>query len=334
MVKKILITGHTGFVGTNLVGAFASGGSVFGLDVPGPPGMLPPENTCTWDRLDDLPDADTIIHLAGKAHDTANVSDQQEYFEVNLGLTRRIFDHFLESESQTFIFFSSVKAVADTLHNTVLSEDHAAEPQTPYGRSKLAAEQYIAEKLGAPEEHPSPGNDHQSLPPKGIKTGTKEKRVFILRPAMIHGPGNKGNLNLLYNTIRRGLPWPLGAFDNLRSFTSINNVIYVVRRIMNESVAPGTYNLADDEPLATNELVRLIAASAGRKAHIWNIPPLLIKTAARTGDLLHLPLNSERLKKLCENYVVSNLKIKNALRIDALPTKAREGMKQTLASFR
>lgn len=333
MQQTILITGHTGFVGTNLVRALADDSLIYGLDVPGSSALLPPERTFTWDAPGRLPGADAIIHLAGKAHDTAGTADPQAFFDINLGLTRRIFDHFLESDSQTFIFFSSVKAVADTLHDAVLSEDHVPDPKTPYGRSKLAAEQYIAERLGAPAKHLSPENDRQSLPPKGAETTTKGKRVFILRPAMIHGPGNKGNLNLLFNMVRRGIPWPLGAFDNQRSFASIGNVTYVVRRILTEPIAAGTYNLADDEPLATNELVRLIAASSGQKPRMLKVTPALVRAAARAGDLLHLPLNSERLKKLCENYVVSNRKIKNALRVNALPTAATEGIKQTLASF-
>lgn len=60
----------------------------------------------------------------------------------------------------------------------------------------------------------------------------RDKRVYILRPCMIHGPGNKGNLNLLYNVVRKGIPWPLGDFENKRSFTSIDNLCYVVEGLL------------------------------------------------------------------------------------------------------
>ena len=150
---------------------------------------------------------------------------------------------------------------------------------------------------------------------------------------MIHGPGNKGNLNLLYKVVQKGLPWPLGAFDNQRSFVSVDNVAFVLRQLLEKDINPGTYNLADDQPLSTNELIRLMAASMGRKPRIWRLPAGLIRVLARTGDLLRLPLSSERLKKLTESYVVSNTKLKHALGITNMPVTAEEGMKKTLTSF-
>ena len=66
---------------------------------------------------------------------------------------------------------------------------------------------------------------------------------------------------------------------------------------------------------------------------IWRIPVKLMNVAARLGDFLHLPLNSERLKKLTESYVVSNAKIKQALSISHMPVTANEGFKKTLGSF-
>jgi nucleoside-diphosphate-sugar epimerase len=253
---------------------------------------------------------DAIIHLAGKAHDTSNTVEEAEYFEVNLGLTKNIFDHFLNSSANKFIFFSSVKAVADSIEGDVLTEEAVPNPQTAYGKSKLAAEAYIQSK---------PIPDHKS--------------VFILRSCMIHGPGNKGNLNLLYKVVQKGIPWPLGAYNNQRSFASIRNVSYIVRNLIEAPVPSGTYNVADDEPLSTNELVRLIAESLGRKPRVWNLPKGLISGLAMSGDILRLPLNSERLKKLTESYVVSNDKIKSVLKIDKMPVSATEGMMDTLRSF-
>ncbi len=330
-----LLTGHTGFVGTNLIHAFQNSYELLGVDIPqrdpahSPP--LPPEKSFSWDQLHELPEVNTIIHLAGKAHDTANVSAPVEYFEVNLGLTQRIFDHFLQSRATNFIFFSSVKAVADTLEGEVLREDHAPDPQTPYGQSKLAAEQYIIKKIFDKSDAAPPLNAIGFSESTYLKKSGK--RVFILRPAMIHGPGNKGNLNLLYKVVQKGIPWPLGAFSNQRSFASIDNVAYVLRQIIETPAAPGIYNLADDTSLSTNQLISLMAESLNRKARIWNIPPGLIKLLARTGDILHLPLNSERLKKLTESYVVSNARITKALNIPQLPVGSLAGLKKTLASF-
>jgi nucleoside-diphosphate-sugar epimerase len=248
--------------------------------------------------------------LAGKAHDTRNTLAEQYYFDINLGLTQRIFEFFLQSGAKKFIFFSSVKAVADSIKGEQLFEDDLPEPQTPYGKSKLAAERYILNQ-----------------PP------TSDKKEYILRPCMIHGPGNKGNLSLLYRLVQKGFPWPLGAFENKRSFTSIDNLTYIVTQIIEKEIEPGIYHVADDEAISTNELIRLIAVAKNRKSKIWNISKKMIRLLARTGDIFHLPLNSERLKKLTESYVVSNQKIKKALGIEKMPVSAEEGMKKTLESF-
>lgn len=307
-MKSLLLTGASGFVGSNLYDALHQDFEINGLDIT-KSGKIPVERVFGWDELDLLPEFDAIIHLAGKAHDTSDTTNEKEYFDVNLGLTKKIFNHFLDSTAAKFIFFSSVKAVADSV-DEILTEYTVPNPKTAYGRSKLEAEQYILSK---------------SLP--------AHKSVYILRPCMIHGPGNKGNLNLLYKVVKKGIPWPLGAFENRRSFASIGNVSNVVRRLVEEHVPSGIYQLGDDESLSTNELVTLIAESLDKKPSIWNLPKGLIVSLAEIGDLLHLPLNSERLKKLTESYVVSNKRIKDALAIDRLPISSVEGLKQTLKSF-
>lgn len=96
----------------------------------------------------------------------------------------------------------------------------------------------------------------------------------------------------------------------------------------------GVYNFADDEALSTNELVTLISETLGKKPKLWPISAGLIRSAVKIGDVLPLPLNSERLKKLTESYVVSNEKIKSALGIDNLPLTAKEGLVKTVNSFR
>lgn len=310
---NILITGACGFIGTNLSAYLSEQREhwLIGLDVK--------QKDCgqydefySWDEIGkiDFNQLDAIIHLAGKAHDTRNSSHPQHYFDINVGLTRTIYSHFLNSEAGKFIFFSSVKAVADSVKGQELFEDELPEPQTPYGKSKLEAEQYLLQH--AVQEN---------------------KRVYILRPCMIHGPGNKGNLNLLYRIQQKGLAWPLGAFENKRSFCSIDNLHFVIQELLAKEPESGIYQLADDEALSTNELIRLIAYSRSLKPKIWNVSPKSIWFIARLGDHLHLPLNSERLKKLTESYVVSNRKLKQALGIDQMPVSVRSGIRKTLDSF-
>ena len=151
---------------------------------------------------------------------------------------------------------------------------------------------------------------------------------------MIHGPGNKGNLNLLYGVVKKGIPWPLGAFENRRTFTSIENICFAVNGVLTKDVSSGIYNMGDDEALSTNELIEEICKSLGKKAHIWKLPKGLMEGIAKLGGILHLPLNPDRLQKLTENYVSSNAKIKKALGVDKMPVDARTGLQRTLESFR
>ena len=314
-MKRILITGINGFVGTNFTHNWSESHTIYGLDIyqPDKKGV---QRTFGWDELGKVPPVDAIVHLAGKAHDTKNQSEAQAYFDINTGLTQKIFDYFLQSDAKTFIFFSSVKAAADSVQGEILTEEVIPHPIGPYGESKIRAEEYI-------------------LKARNQDSRAKNKNIYILRPCMIHGPGNKGNLNLLYSVVSKGIPWPLGSYENLRSFCSIDNISYVVEQlIVKENIASGIYHVGDDEPLSTNELIELISESVGKKSHIWKLPKGLMDTAARVGGVLHLPLNKDRLQKLTENYVVSNDKIKRALGIDKMPISAKEGMRKTLDSFR
>lgn len=327
---KILITGVHGFVGSNLVETLKKQHTIYGLDIISPvkDGVI---KTFSWDNLeksslrvqefngssDEIPEVDAIIHLAGKAHDTKNQSAADVYFKVNTELTKKIFDWFLaQPKCKKFVFFSTAKAAADKVDG-VLTEDVVPKPVGPYGESKIKAEKYILEKF----------NEF-----KGSSV-QENKQIYIFRPCMIHGPGNKGNLNLLYNVVRRGIPWPLGAFENRRTFTSIGNICFAVNGVLTKDVPSGIYNMGDDEALSTNELIEEICKSLGKKAHIWKLPKGLMTSIAKIGGFLHLPLNPERLRKLTENYISSNEKIKAALGVDKMPVEAGEGLKVTLESF-
>ncbi|HNX35844.1 MAG TPA: NAD-dependent epimerase/dehydratase family protein [Kiritimatiellia bacterium] len=414
---KILITGAFGFVGTNLSAYLAERGhELWALDVVNGQSAIGNENdSCQdakaqkgaysrcfgWEKLEKIPwgEVDAVVHLAGKAHDTRNASDPQSYFDVNVGLTKKVLEAWKDGEETTkdtkstegdavvvsrqdakaqrgesdniptfhdsnipvkkFLLFSSVKAVADRVEG-VLTEEALPDPKTPYGQSKLDAEGVVRSSLvhycvsvlvGRAEDGgqrteggESVGNTQSAISNRQPATGndstharmnsrTNELLYYILRPCMIHGPGNRGNLNLLYGVVRKGLPWPLGAFENRRSFASIGNVCAVVEGLLTKEAPAGIYQVADDETLSTNELIGLMARALGKRPRIWRVPAGLIRWVARCGDLLRLPLNSERLKKLTESYVVSNAKVKRALGWERMPVSARDGMRKTIESF-
>ena len=292
-MNSIFITGSNGFIGKNMITYFSLDYSFVKYDKTNPVNIQ----------------GEVVLHLAGKAHDLKNVSNSSEYYEVNTELTKTVFDAFLASNAKVFITLSSVKAVADEVEG-VLTEDHIPRPITHYGKSKLLAEQYIISKQ--------------------IPEG---KRVYILRLCMIHGPGNKGNLNLLYKMVKKGLPWPLGAFDNKRSFCSINNLCFIINElIQNNQIQSGIYNIADDDTVSTKELISLIAQCENKNFKIWNVPKSIIIFFSKLGDLLRLPLNTERLNKLTETYIVSNQKIRKAID-KPLPINSKVGLLNTFNSF-
>ncbi len=291
--KKIYLTGSTGFVGNSLLKYFVK------------------ENFIQWKTGDDfkIDSVTTVIHLAGKAHDQKNTSSPEVYYQVNTELTKKVFDAFLASNAKVFITLSSVKAISDEVEGELTEENHP-NPITHYGKSKLLAEEYIFSKI--------------------IPEG---KKVYVLRPCMIHGPNNKGNLNLLYKLVSKNIPWPLGSYENKRSFCSIDNLLFIIKELIEQNDIPsGIYNVADDDALSTNELIKLIAQSQNRNPKIWKISKSFIELIAKIGDKLYLPLNSERLQKLTDCYIVNNRKIKLAIG-KPLPISSRDGLIKTFKSF-
>ena len=256
---------------------------------------------------EELPECDAVIHLAGKAHDVrCKKEDGREYYEVNTELTKKIFDAFLRSKAKKFIFFSSIKA-----------QDN----DTPYAKSKKAAENYLL-------------NTNSANGTNNVSTGsTTAKNIYILRPCMIHGKGVKGNLPLLFKFVKKGWPWPLAAFENQRSYASMGNVAYVVNELLMKDVKSGTYNISDDESISTNDLVRLISQAFSRNAKMLRLPKWIICYGVKLGDMFRLPLNSERLAKLTSDYVVDNSSIKKALNISSFPFSAKEGLMFTIKSM-
>jgi nucleoside-diphosphate-sugar epimerase len=288
--KGVFITGASGFVGKNLI-SYLNNRYLIKEYVKGSEISI---------------NEDIVIHLAGKAHDLKNAPNPNEYYDVNTVFTKYVFDAFLASNANVFIMLSSVKAIADFVVGE-LTEETLPNPVTHYGKSKLFAEQYIL--------------SHD------IPLG---KRIYILRPCMIHGPGNKGNIVLLYNFISLGLPWPFGLFENKRSFLSVYNLCFIIDEIISRvEIKPGVYNVSDDVPISTNQLVEIISKSLNKKVKILKVNKKLINLFSRIGDVMHFSFNSESLNKITENYIVNNAKIKNALG-KSLPFSSIDGLKNTI----
>lgn len=254
-------------------------------------------------------ETDILINLVGKAHDHAGSASENEYEYANVELVKEIYTAFNTSKNKLLIHFSSMAVVEEFHRDELLTEVEECRPVSWYGLSKRRAEQWLLSQSG--------------------------KKVIILRPPMVHGVGDKGNLTLLYKVILKGLPYPLAAFENKRSFVAMPNLLFFIEQIIqkNETIASGIYHLADDECLSTNELINIIKRVTGRNGISIAIPQGMIRGLAKLGDLINLPLNTKRLKKLTGNMIVSNVKLKSVLSIEKLPFTAEEGLIQTIQSF-
>ncbi|MHC5353688.1 NAD-dependent epimerase/dehydratase family protein [Myroides sp. LJL115] len=301
MNNNILIYGNTGFIGSNLKNHLDENFTVQGSSLR------------SLDNLSYIHENDIIINLVGKAHDHGGVASESEFNFVNLEIVQLIYKDFIESNAKVLIHISSIAAVEENNSIEVLTEESLCRPESLYGSSKRAAEEFLLS---------------QDLP--------KDKKVIILRPTMVHGQGDKGNLTLLYKIISKGVPYPLAAFDNKRSFLSIDNFSFFIEEIIKniDIIDSGIYHICDDEPVSTSEIVSIISKVSGRKVRSLPLPKSLIIFFAKIGDYLPIPLNSKRLGKMTNDLLVSNCKIKKVLDIRKLPIDAVGGLESTIRSFK
>lgn len=303
-MASLFITGVSGFVGNNLVEYFHQRGiSIYGhsrrLDAIR--SEVKPIDSISAEQLDQNGITD-VIHLAGIAHDLSNSYKPEDYYRVNYEGTQKTVDAFLASKATRFIFVSSIKAACDVA-SVQVDESVVASPQTDYGKSKRMAEEYIL-SLNWPTD----------------------KGFYILRPCMMHGPGNKGNLNVLCRFAKAGLPFPFGSFHNRRSFHSIENFNFVIEKILSGKIPSGLYHLSDDGYLSTSQLYELICKTLNRRPRVWNINPKWINAIfAFIG-------RKKMVTKLTEDMMVSNAKIRNAIG-ESFPVSLEEGLTKTIESF-
>ena len=295
---KTIILGSSGFIGQNLIKRNPNSEGVSLRDG-------------NWKNQ--ISDAEVIINLVGKAHDHKGTATEQDFRYANVDLAKEIFNEFLISNAKLLIHISSIAAQEEFESSKPLKEENQCHPFSSYGKTKREAEEWLLQ---------------QNLPEK--------KKLIILRPPMVHGEGDKGNLGLLYKLISKGIPYPLASFDNKRSFISIDNFSYFINQIIEnkELLENGIYHISDDEAVSTKEIIEIIKKVKNNNTLNLSLPKVLVKFLAKIGDIIPLPLNTKRLKKMTGNLEVSNQKIKNALGIAKLPVSASEGLEKTIKSFK
>lgn len=292
---KILVTGASGFVGKYLCDALHSRGWTVRALARGRPATqlnLPYEQVYgdVCDRpamVQALRAMDVVIHLAGRAHVLSETAADplSEFRSVNVGGTRTVLGAAVETGVKTFVHMSSLGAVAAESSETV-SDRSTPDPTTPYGVSKLESERVVS----------SISDDN------GME-------YYILRPPMIYGPGMKGNPLKLFELVDKGVPLPFGAIENRRSILYVGNLSAAINAILSRRPGPsGTFLIADENPLSTAALVRLIARALGRPDRLLPIPPSLLGAIGKIGDavsaILPFPVTSEVLSKVCGSLVV------------------------------
>ena len=304
---NILLTGATGFVGQNFLKYLTRESKTFKVFAISRKPENKKLNNITWLKDDsDFASVltnnqiDVIIHLAGKAHDTKNTTLADEYFKVNYEMTKQLFDAFKVSNASKFIFLSTIKAVGDDKTYIQNSID-LSEPQTPYAQAKRKAEIYIQNTI---------------LP--------SNKSFYILRPCLIYGEGVKGNLATLVKFAKKGIPYPFSAFENKRSYLSVDNLSLLFCKLIEHNYSSFTLNIANDDPIGTQELIEILAKKLGKKASKLTIPESVIEFGAKMGDYLpFIPFNSEKLKKITESFVVDTAEMNKLLGF-SFPLKTRD----------
>ncbi len=297
---KVLLLGARGFIGKNLSIYLSKDYLIKQISL----------RDTDWEKQALF--GDVIINLVGKAHDHEKKATEADFYHANLELAMKSFQVFKDSSAKLFIHISSLAALEEYESNEPLTEDAICHPSSWYGKSKHAAEEWLLA---------------QEIP--------KDKRLIILRPPMVHGPGDKGNLKLLFNFVEKGIPYPLIKFNNARSFIGIENFCFFIDQIIKkfDSVPTGIFHISDDEPLSTSDLIKVIKEVTNKKGFNLGVPKSLVIFMAKIGDFIPFPLNSKRLKKMTGTLLVANNKIKEQLEIERLPITAKEGMIKTIESF-
>lgn len=266
---RVLVTGANGFVGRSLVPLLAARGHWVraavrrdGTAVPGAAeavavGDIGPDTD--WTRA--LDGIDAVAHLAARVHVMKDrAADPLAAFRlVNRDGTRRLAESAAAHGVRRVVSLSSVKALVDESQNAPLDAATRPDPHSPYGVSKLEAEQ----ALGAVAER------------TGLET-------VVLRPPLVYGPGVGGNFRSLLRLVATGLPLPLGGLDNRRSLIFVGNLADAIATALTHPNAPGgRFLVQDGAPLSTSELVRAIGDALGRPARLIPLPVGLLALGAR-----------------------------------------------------
>ena len=304
-MNKILVTGATGFIGKHFIQQllqkkiqirvlirdtqksiqFPKEVEIFRGDLTDAKSLV---NACT--------DIETVYHLGGYAHAWAenNRTFADQHHAINFQGTQNILQEALNSGVKKFIFFSSVKAVADS--ENCIDENWDNLPNTPYGLAKRKAEEIV------------------------LAAKNSGMHVCVLRPALVYGPNWKGNLENMLRAVARGVFPPLPETKNCRSMISVNDICQAAcLAALNPEANGKIYFVTDGVDYSTRQLYVLMRNALGKRIPIWHIPLWFFKLMAGVGDLgqkiikRRLPFNSDAMTKLFGSAQYSSERIRSEL---------------------
>jgi nucleoside-diphosphate-sugar epimerase len=293
-MTKILVTGATGFIGRHLCAVLLDAGyAVRGAYRNSLSTDL--DSRIEWMHVGDLgPNTDWsialdgvkyVVHLAGLAHQVGvNEEDvSADFYRVNTEGTRGLAKAVAESPRvERVVFVSSIKALSK-------GECPCEQPDSVYGRSKKQAEDALEQELRLTSSDWS-----------------------VLRPCLVYGPGNLGNMARLLRLIHSGLPLPFASIRNRRSFIFVGNLVSAIITCLNQQGASRKiFTVSDGEPLSTPELLEKLSNAAGLRLRLFPLSVSVLKRIAALGDVIKnvtgfsVGWDSYSVERLCGSLVVS-----------------------------
>jgi nucleoside-diphosphate-sugar epimerase len=278
-VKKILVTGASGFIGKALCNRlFKSHYITYGVVRNSSAQLIDNKfnkilineinSNTNWKNI--LNNINCIVHCAGIAHNMNKNNNLNFYRSTNLDGTKYLAEQAAEAGVKKLIFLSSIKvngeytddkydkSISSYQKKNSFTHVDPPNPTDPYSISKLEAEKVLYEIYA--------------------KTGLE---TVILRLPLVYGKNVKGNLARLIRLVKSGIPLPFGNIANQRSMIGIDNLVdLLIHCIEHQNAAGKTFLVSDGEDLSTSDLIKLISSLMGKKARLFSLPIILLKFVA------------------------------------------------------
>lgn len=259
-------------------------------------------------------DTDMVILLAAEHKD--NVSPISLYYDVNVEGTKNVLSVMDEKGIRNILFTSTVAVYGLNKQNP--DEEHPVDPFNDYGKSKFQAEEVLR-------------SWHNESP--------STKSLTLLRPTVVFGPKNRGNVYNLLNQILKGNFKMVGSGKNKKSMSYVENIVAFIKHNI-EMMQPGykLYNYVDKPDLTTKELISIISKSCGKQISSFSIPYPIGYLAGIAFDILakltgkEMSVSSVRIKKFCSTTEFSNKRIKETTNFSP-PFTLEEGLDKTIKSL-